>query len=310
MRIKGGLSLTATLGLAAAIGGWLLVSRERRVRAETSAPAVAATVKTDPSDAPARASDTRAGAKTPAAPDLPAPDVPANRAIEALRALAEQGRPDAMRELSMRLMYCAGADSEPDEEIRRNALKRFYWRNGHEPATELEIGQVAAEVEDRARRREDCTGVDPALLENRVAWLEKAARAGDARARLDYANWGLHGMGREDILMHPDEVERRRQTAADLLQQALAAGDCDALPLLADAYRGQAGQLDWLFQPSPSLMIAYAQADRLRHGEDARADIQAAAQGAAEKLDAAQRAAALRQGETLFARHCRAPSRN
>lgn len=240
----------------------------------------------------------------PRAADLPAGETPAHEAIEALLALAQQGRADAMRELSLRLVQCARTDTLSDDgALRDRTLKRFYWNNGREPSSDGEISEVAADVDQLSRRRDECRPVDRDLLSHRIDWLEKAALAGDIRAKMDYARWGLQDMDREDILMHPAEVQRRREMAAGFLQQALAGGQCEVLALLADAYGGTRGLMDWIVQPDPVLAVVYSQASGLRN------PVLSTGQGAVPPpltadLTSDRLAAARRQGDSLYARYC------
>ncbi len=110
-----------------------------------------------------------------------------------------------MRDMAMRLMQCARAVAGSDDAIREGAVKRFYWRNGHEPASDDEIAMVAAQVDSLVQRRDECDGIDAELLTQRVAWLEKSARGGDLQAKLDFARWGTAGYGQGG---HPDAAGR------------------------------------------------------------------------------------------------------
>ena len=238
--------------------------------------------------------------------DLPGADVPTHEAIATLLPLANEGRADAMRVLALRLMPCSGKHDQDDAALRSDALRRFYWDHGHEPATDAEIAAVAATVNNGAQRRDDCKNIDPALIEQRVDWLEKAGRGGNRYALLDYAGWALSGMGREDILRDPAEVERRRELAGDFLQRALAGGSCDALDELARAYSGDRGRYDWIYPSNTTVAYAYAQA-QVRwlavSGEDAT-KAQALVDHLATQLTSAAQRAAARQGEAIFQNHC------
>lgn len=150
---------------------------------------------------------------------------------------------------------------ESDSALRDRTVSVFRARNGREPDSDDDVAEVAAEFDRAVSYRDECRAIDPSLLASRVEWLEKAARAGDRRARIEYANWGLQDLpGREDVLMNLDEVQRRRALAGEFLQQALAQGDCRALPPLAQAYSGRVGTFDWLFRPDAARAYAYASA--------------------------------------------------
>ena len=205
-----------------------------------------------------------------------------------------------MRELSLRLIFCARVATGSDEIIRLAAVKRFYAARGREPASDEEIAAVASEVDASIIHRDQCAGIPAELAAQRVGWLEKAARAGDTQARIDYARFGLQDMDRDDILMQPDEVQRRREVAGEQLQHALESGDCDALNVLSDAYSGHRGRVDWIYQANPTLAAAYASAARMYDSAYASAE-----EAAVSALDTAQRAAAERQGAALYTRYCR-----
>ena len=207
-----------------------------------------------------------------------------------------------MRELALRLMFCARVATGSDETIRLDAVKHFYAARGREPSSDEEIATMASEVDASIIHRDQCAGIATELTAHRVDWLEKAARAGDTQAQIDYARSGLHDMDRDDILMHPDEVQRRREVAAGQLQRALESGDCDALGVLADAYSGHRGRVDWIYPANPVLAAAYASAALMYDSSYAATE-----DATASALDTAQRASAQRQGAELYARYCRAP---
>lgn len=245
-------------------------------------------------------------ARLPRAVDLPAGDVPLRAAVATLLPLANAGRADAMRDLALRLIACSGQKDEDDAALRKDRLRRFYWDHGHEPSTDAEIAQVASLINADSRKRDDCAGVDAGLISQRAEWLEKAARAGDSEALLDYSGWALTGMGREDILKDPAEVERRRTLAGNFLNEALARGDCDALWRLAQAYSGETGRMDWLYPPDLNQAYAYAVANLQwveRQGGSTEV-AQARVDRFGAELSSAQQVALSRQGEQLFQSRC------
>lgn len=243
---------------------------------------------------PDRASPQAAG------PDLPTPDVPLDQAVAALLPLAEAGRSDAMYALAMRLVECPRTIRD-DTAIRKDKTRLFYWYNGHEPSSDEEITKVASQVEQAARRRDECTLIDPALVAASLSWLEKSAIAGNTQAMLDYARRGLSdGMGREEILMNFEEVARRRTLAGEFLDNALADGDCEALALLASSYSGKRGGMDWVHPPDAGLAYTYAYADAQWRPLDENAH--AIADHASESLSFDQRMDAERRGTALSLR--------
>jgi hypothetical protein len=231
---------------------------------------------------------------------LPGPDVPPDEAVAALLPLAEAGRPDAMHALAMRLLECPRTILD-DAAIRKNKTRLFYWYNGHEPSSDAEIAVVANWIEQAAQRRDECTHIDPALIATGLSWLEKSAIAGDTRAMLDYARWGLSDIpGREDILMNFEEIARRRDLAGGFLDNALAEGDCAALRLLAESYSGERGRMDWIHPPDARLAYLYAYADAQWRPQDESARL--SADHASESLDLGQRMDVETRGAALSLR--------
>jgi len=212
----------------------------------------------------ARATEKPAVARDPARPeaiDLPDAGLAVQDAVSALRPLAESGRADAMSRMALHLLNCSHWASASEERFREVEVSRFRGASGHEPGTEADITTIATAVEKDVAYQRACADIDPALMHDRLDWLEKAALAGDPRARIEYVNWGLQDMpGREDILLDFDEVQRRRALAGDFLLQALSAGDCRALAPLAQAYSGLAGTFDWIVAKNAVKAYAYGMA--------------------------------------------------
>lgn len=197
----------------------------------------------------------------PEAVDLPDAGLAVQDAVSALRPLAESGHPDAMSRMALRLLTCSHWASASEERFREVEVSRFRGASGREPETDADISKIATAVEKDVAYQRACADIDPALMHDRLGWLEKAALAGDPRARIEYVNWGLQDMpDREDILLNFDEVQRRRALAGDFLLQALSAGDCRALASLAQGYSGLVGTFDWIFAKNAVKAYAYGMA--------------------------------------------------
>lgn len=214
--------------------------------------------------------------------------------------MVEAGRADAMAELAGRLIECRRFVDRSDESLRREAIRRFGMRNRRTPTSDADLDQIATAIEADSRRVEHCRDIDPVLMDTRVSLLERAARAGDIGAMIDYAGMGLHDLrSPDDLRVHFDEVARRRQLAGDLLRGALARGACEALPILSDAYAGGRGQHNWLFTPDPFQRLVYAEA-----ASQANLGQQALDRARANVVDPDRQRAAAAQGATIAKRHC------
>lgn len=152
--------------------------------------------------------------------------------------------------------------------------------------------------------REACDRLPVGALDDRVLWLEKAARAGNVDAMIEFSWNGLEDMqNREDILLHFDEVTRRRDAANLFLQQALHAGRCSALRALEGAFSGRVGYYDWLATPDATKAAMYAEAlDRWNEARGNPDDTHFEAD--AGELDAAASSRARMAGMTLFNSYC------
>lgn len=233
-------------------------------------------------------------------PPLTAASEPAASAIATLLPLAESGRADAMAELAQRLMACRNYVGRDEASIRRGALQRFYRRRGYEPGSDAELTQIAGDIERETAMADRCRDIDPALMDSRIDWMERAAKAGDIGAMLDYPGYALHDMRTvDDVLMNFEEVGRRRQLAGELLRGALDRGACEALPMLAQAYSGGRNRYDWLFKADPYLGLVYAEAAAQAGVTDG-----GLARARERLIDPARQGAAATQGAALAARHC------
>ncbi|MBX3693518.1 hypothetical protein [Dokdonella sp.] len=235
------------------------------------------------------------------AADLPPRGTPAQEAIRQLEPLVEQGRADATHRLAMELVGCQRARMlGHDDRIRERLLRRFRARNGQNPSGDAEFDLIARELERLSAERDRCAGIDDALFASRINLLERAAKAGNTDAMLDYVDWGLQDIGGYDgVLRNFDEVARRRSLAGGFLNAALAAGDCRALGVLAEAYAGGRSRRNWVFAANPYLAAVYGEAAALAPGA---APVSSTA---LHDLDAQQQATARDHAQRLVQRYCR-----
>lgn len=239
-------------------------------------------------------------------PPLTSPDEPAAVAIRTLLPLAEAGRADAMRELSQRLVNCRTFVGVDEAAMRQRMLRYHFDRHGRMPASEAEIGEVAEGVERGLQSISRCRDIDPALMDARVGWLERAAGAGDITAMVEYAEYGLNdlrgapGRWSDDLLAHFDEIARRRQLARDFLQTALDRGACDALLHLGAGHAGGVHPRNWLFKADPFMTLVYAEAaDQIGLTHDA-------VRSSRDRVPEPERQrAAVAQGAAIANRYCR-----
>ena len=229
--------------------------------------------------------------------------IPNAEAIRILLQMAEAGRADAMREMANRLIRCRDRVDGDEASIRRNALSRFYVRNGREPQSDEELSEIAEQMNYAAAMSDYCRGLDPALMASRVDWMERAAQGGDVGALLGYGGKALDDMRDfDDVLINFDEVARRRQLASSFLHAALNRGACSALVMLSSAYSGRRDPYDWLYKADPYLSLVYAEA--AVHGGVISEVLPETSAGV---QDLAKRAAASTQGATIAARYCNTP---
>lgn len=107
---------------------------------------------------------------------------------------------------------------------------------------------------DRARAQALCAGVSAVQLQERMAFLEQAARAGNRDARIDFFMEGPPGRPLDGGMPADDpQLQAWKAQALGFLQQAGAQCDHLALALLANAY-----DLGRLVPRDPRMTMAYA----------------------------------------------------
>jgi TPR repeat protein len=169
-------------------------------------------------------------------------------------------------------------------------------------AAELPDFAVAAEraqaEAERRRVQTLCAGVSAVQLQERMAFLVRAADAGNRDARIDFFMEGPMGRSADlDAQSDDPQVQAWKQQALGYLQQAGAQCDHFALSLLANAY-----DLGQLVPRDPRMTMAYAiAAAAARHV--ALTEAQLRARFGAE-LTGADFAAALQAGSQLSRQDC------
>jgi hypothetical protein len=185
-------------------------------------------------DVPATA-EAAAAAPAAALPALPATDVPLPAQIEPLRVRADAGDRKAACRLALQLLRCRDVAT----------LASMVAAPANAPRLEAEMAgaddtRLKAMDDFFARQQQgsrDCAALAPDLHARAGALLRQAALAGEPDAMLQYA--------RGASLQRPDEgfgflrdpaFETWRQEAPRMLEAAVAAGNADAVLILATAY--------------------------------------------------------------------------
>jgi TPR repeat protein len=157
--------------------------------------------------------------------------------------------------------------------------------------------RVQAEAE-RRRVQALCAGVSAVQLQERMAFLVRAADAGNRDARIDFFMEGPMGRPTDlDAQADDPQVQAWKRQALGYLQQAGAECDHFALSLLANAY-----DLGQLVPRDPRMTMAYAiAAAAARHVALTEAQLRARF---GEELTGADFAAALQEGSLLARQDC------
>jgi hypothetical protein len=124
-----------------------------------------------------------------------------------------------------------------------------------EPLPEFAVAAERAQAEAERRRVQAlCAGVSAVQLQERMAFLARAADAGNRDARIDFFMEGPPGRPADlDAQAGDPQVQAWNQQALGYLQQAGAQCDHFALSLLANAY-----DLGQLVPRDPRMTMAYA----------------------------------------------------
>lgn len=160
-----------------------------------------------------------------------------------LAAAADAGEVRAAHILGTRLLGCDRVlrDNRPAEVLQRyhDDLAEAQTRAGtpmHETLRRNADNRFAAQVDDYR----DCRDVPAAMLAKAAEWLEQAAAAGHPEARRAYPQLAMSEFEtREGVIRNPKEAQRRRALARSYLEEAVAAGDRQALRTFVEAQAGR-----------------------------------------------------------------------
>jgi len=121
----------------------------------------------------------------------------------------------------------------------RDDLLELQQREGT-PAYAVIRGNVERRFAGRVDGFADCSALTPGLIEKSAQWLERAAAAGHAGARKDYPSLAMaEFQTRDGIIRDAKEAQRRQTLARGYLEDAVQAGDRQALHTYADAQHGR-----------------------------------------------------------------------
>ncbi len=187
---------------------------------------------------------------------------PLDEILGHLEARADAGDLDAMHVLGSRLSGCPRVLEEGSPDILLQAYEDELGRlDGDATVSDL-IRDTRLEnlqgrfLQDLARHAQ-CDAVGPDAIGRAAEWLERAARAGHARAQTAYATQGLAQFRtRGQIVREIEEVVRRRDLARTWLEARLRAGDEAAL----QTYVRSHGDGNLLYSRDPKTFHAYGYA--------------------------------------------------
>lgn len=312
MKQRGSGLLLAALATVAAFV-WLAQRNDAAAPPHGSADTpTASALRPLPAKSPAPAAATTPSAKTPAAAAVPAADAAAIT-FQQRRAELEQraGRGDeaAAAELGSLLANCVnyvGGTAQEMEDLVVSGMASGAdapQLGGKPMSAELLVLLLQSSLRELETR---CRGAPGQVRqdEQRAAldYLQRGADAGHVDAMVDYARYAFQDFsGGDDMIVHADEVLRRKRLAAAYLEQAVARGAADALQLRSEI-RSRGGVL-----PRDSV-AAYADAYAFSLTAEGRAwpvrqrELYLAA--LAQPLDAARLAQAQQQGQALWQRCC------
>ncbi len=144
------------------------------------------------------------------------PDVPRVELISLLKPRAEAGDAEAAYELALALIDCVEAyNLSPESGL---------------PAGTPNLAQFDATSRETVTHRLDlCEGIDARMLATHVAWLRRAADAGQIDAMLLYGTIAAQSMSPSDMLRDPQAVIDLRARTMAYLDRAVARGSHAAL---------------------------------------------------------------------------------
>ena len=168
---------------------------------------------------------------------LKAPSNQPNEVVAEVRADAEAGRPEAMRILAEALWRCKTVPRRSDAEIEdAAAMLSLNIEHMKEKGIVKDVEGGADPVEAAARIaadektfRDSCAKIPEQVLEGWKKWMESAAAQGDVRAKEGLVKGLLADMRSPELL--DEQKEALREQAIGLLEDQIAAGNCQSLEL-------------------------------------------------------------------------------
>jgi hypothetical protein len=148
---------------------------------------------------------------------------------------APQPDTDAMRHVADSLRRCAEApsishDALTERQIDIGLKDEATLRNSGiavDPAAQA--ARVQARIDELENIRNACTSVSPAQSSTWIAWLQRAADAGDRAAKREYVDVAYAEFREGVPADRLEEAVQRRDTVRRYAEDLLAGGDCSAL---------------------------------------------------------------------------------
>lgn len=204
--------------------------------------------RTAPASAPLppRAADTDAPPASAVAAPAPTvgvpPDVwlPSND-VRDFSDAAAAGDADAMLRVGRALRACVEYLADPDGAKLREEHERAIagLRERNLPSEAPAFANTNDRFARRFAMRADCLSIGAERIVAGLAFIERAARAGHVKAKVEFARGAFSEFPDGGALLaNLDEVARRRDLARHWVMQALEAGEPGAVDVLVDAYYG------------------------------------------------------------------------
>jgi hypothetical protein len=162
-----------------------------------------------------------------------------------LEALASAGDVDAAHVLGARAAQCGRTlrDDHPKELARRYEAELEILAERH-PSNDAALRNAQRGLQEGVGRYEDCAAFGMAGTRAGVAWLERAGRSGNERARIAFVEHALDDYRtRGTLIANIEEASRRRQLAREWLDQGVRDGNELALEIAAESLDGRRGGL-------------------------------------------------------------------
>ncbi len=234
------------LAVVALTGVWLLTKYpETREVAAPALPSVSIATALEPHARDAHGTPGLYVADSdPTRPDL---------TIESALGAARAGDTAAMRALSQALKLCASLQATNDEAVVAKELRlaEFYKQFARDTGAKYDSNAVDAEFELKAAQqlqvKKLCDSIPEKDVSDWLHWLEKAAAAGDASAKLEYGSAVLARTADVNwIYANLQETARQKQRAFHFLKELADSGDCTV-----------STQME-ILAPTPTMAYAYS----------------------------------------------------